>query len=67
MHLCEHDACICETAPDGEYCSERCRRHGAEVGPGPCGCGHPLCVGTSEDPLGVIDPPPARSPELGAG
>ena len=66
MHLCEHDACLCETAPDGQYCSQQCQEHGAEVGPGPCRCGHPLCVGTSDDPLGQIAVPADRTLEIGS-
>jgi hypothetical protein len=54
MHLCDHDPCTCETAPDGEYCSPHCREHGRGVGLGPCGCGHPLCVAPIEDPLGSV-------------
>lgn len=47
---CEHEACHCEVAEQGKYCSEHCREAAEDHSPGQvCQCGHQACETASEN------------------
>lgn len=43
LRKCAHEPCICQVAPEDEYCGDRCREN-ARTGRDTCTCDHVDCA-----------------------